>query len=143
MGAQDKNAESIGGGAVMKSLWPLLLYCWFLTAYAAQELYPFDSAAESAQFSALTAEIRCLVCQNQAISDSNAPFAADLRAEIYTLVKAHKTTPEIKQHLTQRYGDYVLLQPPVAKQTTVLWLAPFLLLFIGLAVLYRAVKKGA
>jgi cytochrome c-type biogenesis protein CcmH len=123
-------------------VWAVFFFFFLsLPVLAGEDLYPFDLQGEREQFSSLTQEVRCLVCQNQAISDSNAPFAADLRGEIYTLVKQHKSNAEIKNHLTQRYGAYVLLQPPMAKQTWVLWAAPFLLLVVGAGVLYQVVSK--
>jgi cytochrome c-type biogenesis protein CcmH len=122
--------------------WLLIgLLAWLLSAQAAQELYPFSAQTQREQFTQLTQEVRCLVCQNQAIADSNAPFANDLRAELYTLIQQHKTTEEIKATLTQRYGAYVLFQPPVVKQTWLLWLAPLLMLLVGVGVLYQQLRK--
>lgn len=123
-------------------LLPLFLIIWILPVIAGDDLYPFASTIQKNQFSKLTQEVRCLVCQNQAISDSNAPFAADLRSEIYRLIIQDKTDEEIKQHLTQRYGEYVLLEPSVAKQTWILWASPIMLLMVGMIVLSSTVRKN-
>lgn len=127
---------------IKKACLSLFLVFWILPVVAGDDVYPFESSTQKNQFSKLTQEVRCLVCQNQAISDSNAPFAADLRSEIYHLIIQNKTNEEIKQHLTQRYGEYVLLEPSVAKQTWILWASPILLLIIGMIVLSRTVRKN-
>ncbi len=127
---------------IKKAYLSLFLVFWILPIIAGDDLYPFESNTQKNQFSKLTQEVRCLVCQNQAISDSNAPFAADLRSEIYHLIIQKKTNDEIKQHLTRRYGEYVLLEPSVVKQTWILWASPLLLLLVGVIVLSRTVRKS-
>lgn len=112
---------------------PVCLLCWVSIGIAAVDLYPFDTQKESTQFSRLTQEVRCLVCQNQSIADSNAAFAADLRAEVYRLVKQHENDQAIKVYLEQRYGSYILFNPPLASQTWVLWLAPLGFVLLGFA----------
>jgi cytochrome c-type biogenesis protein CcmH len=119
----------------------MCMICWFIPVMALQDLYPFVNNQDKAQFSRLTQEVRCLVCQNQSIADSNAPFAADLRAEVYRLIGLHSSDAEIKAHLIQRYGAYVLLQPPLASQTWLLWAAPLGLLLLGFAALYRIISR--
>ncbi len=119
----------------------ILLTLSFLPAMASDDLYPFESSVQKEQFTKLTQEVRCLVCQNQAISDSNAPFASDLRAEIYRLINQKKSNEEIKTYLSHRYGDYVLLDPTVSKQTWLLWTSPILLIIIGAIVLTRTVRN--
>lgn len=124
-----KNSKAI----VRAYIIPLCLLCWVGIGIAAADLYPFDTTQQSTQFSRLTQEVRCLVCQNQSIADSNASFAADLRAEVYRLVKQHETDQAIKTYLEQRYGPYILFNPPLASQTWVLWMAPLALVLLGFA----------
>ena len=79
----------------------------------------------------LEAELRCLVCQNQTLADSNAPLAEDLRREVRTLATAGKSNEEIRQYLVARYGDFVLYKPPLQRNTWLLWIGPFGLLLGG------------
>ena len=107
----------------------ILLVCMVVWASAR---YPFEQPAQQAQFQALLHDLRCPVCQNQDLADSNAELAADLRAEVYRLVLAHQSDQEIIQYLTARYGDFIVFQPPIKLLTSVLWLGPAILLCIGL-----------
>ena len=79
----------------------------------------------------LEAELRCLVCQNQTLADSNAPLAEDLRREVRALATSGKSDAEIKQYLVARYGDFVLYKPPLQRNTWLLWIGPFGLLLGG------------
>ena len=88
----------------------------------------------------LAAELRCLVCQNQTIADSNADLAVDLRREIRAQIKAGKTDEEILDFMTARYGDFVLYRPPLKATTVLLWFGPALLLLAGLVVLIRVMR---
>jgi len=83
---------------------------------------------------ALSQELRCLVCQNQSIDDSDAPFAQDLRRLIRRDIAAGKSDNQIKDFLRQRYGDYVLLSPPLTRSTYFLWITPFAILALGVGV---------
>jgi cytochrome c-type biogenesis protein CcmH len=80
---------------------------------------------------ALSEELRCLVCQNQSLADSNAELALDLKREVERLMTEGKTDAEIKSFLVQRYGDFVLYKPPVQNNTLLLWGGPFALLLVG------------
>jgi cytochrome c-type biogenesis protein CcmH len=100
---------------------------------AAQEPLVFDSEEQQARFEELTRELRCLVCQNQSLADSDAPLAHDLRQEVFEMMRAGRSDEEIKRFLIDRYGDFVLYRPPVKGNTIVLWLAPVLLLAAGAA----------
>jgi cytochrome c-type biogenesis protein CcmH len=94
----------------------------------------------------LESELRCLVCQNQTLADSNADLAEDLRREVRELALAGKTDAEIKTYLVTRYGDFVLYDPPLKAVTSVLWLGPFALLVGGTFVWWlvlRRRKRGA
>jgi cytochrome c-type biogenesis protein CcmH len=81
----------------------------------------------------LSTELRCLVCQNQTLADSDAPLAEDLRVEIREMAAQGKTDQEIIDYLVARYGDFVLYRPPVKATTLLLWVGPFFLLLIGIA----------
>jgi cytochrome c-type biogenesis protein CcmH len=89
----------------------------------------------------ISGELRCLVCQNESLAGSQADLAKDLREEVRGLIKAGKTDLEVKDFLVSRYGDFVLYRPPVKPTTYLLWLGPFLLLFVGLFALIRFLKK--
>lgn len=94
-------------------------------------------------YEGLIDEVRCLVCQNQTIGDSNAPLASDLRREIREMVAAGKTEPEIKQFLTDRYGDFVLYRPRYGGPALLLWVAPAVLVLFGLVMLVRSLRRRA
>ncbi len=90
----------------------------------------------------ISKNVRCLVCQNQSIDESAAPLAKDLRILIRKKVKEGHTENEIYKFLTDRYGDFILLKPPVKKSTFMLWFLPFLFLAIGIFVLSWHHKKS-
>ena len=85
-------------------------------------------------------QLRCLVCQNQTIEESNADLALDLRQQIRELIAAGKTDEEIKQYMVNRYGDFVLYRPPLKANTILLWAGPALLLVAGAFVLIRVLR---
>lgn len=89
----------------------------------------------------LASELRCLVCQNQSIADSNAELAADLRKQVREMLKSGKTEAEVRQFMVQRYGDFVLYNPPVKSTTMLLWAGPFVLLLVALVTLTLAVWR--
>ncbi|HEX4044853.1 MAG TPA: cytochrome c-type biogenesis protein [Gammaproteobacteria bacterium] len=93
-----------------------------------QHAYSFTSIQEEKRFDNLIKEIRCVVCQNQSIAESNAPMAMDLREKIYHMVNTQQSNEEIKNFLVKRYGEFILLQPQFNKKTWVLWLFPVCLL---------------
>jgi len=107
---------------------------------ATQELYPFTSAKDATRFQNITKEIRCVVCQNQNIADSNAPLANDLRAKIYQMILDKKSSKEIKTYLVKRYGEFILLRPRVNKATIFLWSFPFLAFIFTLIFLRRTCR---
>lgn len=96
-----------------------------------KEIYPFAKPEQSQQFQTLLSELRCLVCQNQDLKDSQASLAEDLRKEVYAQVQSGASTPEIKAYLTQRYGNFILFKPPFIPQTYILWIGPIILLVLG------------
>jgi cytochrome c-type biogenesis protein CcmH len=89
----------------------------------------------------LEEELRCLVCQNQSLADSNAPLAEDLRREVRQLAVAGKNDDEIKQYLVARYGDFVLYRPPVKSTTWLLWFGPFVLLAAGAVIWWLILRR--
>ena len=96
-----------------------------------------------ALYEQITAEVRCLVCQNQAIADSTAPLAADLRREIRRMILAGDDEGRIKDFLVDRYGGYVLYKPQFQAWNILIWLAPAVLLLIGLITVVRFTRKRA
>ena len=103
----------------------------------------FDSTAEEARFHALTAELRCVMCQNQSLADSNAQIAHDLRREVLDLMRQGKDDAQVKQFLVDRYGEFVLYKPDVAPGTYILWFGPLLLLLAGGVWVGRIVARRA
>jgi len=110
-------------------------------AQTAQTAQPVEDPAIEARMKNLTKELRCLVCQNETLADSQAQLAEDLRREIREQMKAGKSDREILAYATQRYGDFILYNPPVKATTYLLWFGPFLLLVIGTVLLFRFVKQ--
>ena len=90
---------------------------------------------------ALAVELRCLVCQNQTLADSNAPLAVDLRSQIREQLKAGKSEQEVVDFMVARYGDFVLYRPPFKATTVALWAGPFLILVFGAWLLVRRIRK--
>lgn len=113
-----------------------LLLCFPLVLFAAIEEHAFENTQQEKIYSTLIQELRCLVCQNQNLADSNASLAKDLRNKTYEMVKAGKTHQQITEFMTKRYGDFVLYKPPMRLSTLLLWLGPFV--FLILAVVYLA-----
>lgn len=112
-----------------------------LMASAAISPLEFDNPDQEKRFKNLIAELRCLVCQNQSLADSNAELAQDLRREVYTMIKRGDSNKEITEFLVARYSDFVLYRPPFKASTLLLWLGPFLLLLIAAAVLWINVRR--
>ena len=90
----------------------------------------------------ISKNIRCLVCQNQSIDDSSAPLAKDLRTLIRTKVQENETDEEIYKFLTDRFGDFILLKPPLKISTFLLWSLPFVFVIIGIFILFVHNKKS-
>ena len=101
----------------------------------------FDNPKTEQRYQTLLEGLRCLVCQDESLADSNADLAADLRGEIYQMMKGGKTNAQIKQYLIDRYGDYVLFKPPLDYRTYALWFGPFVLVALGLVVLVWSIRQ--
>ncbi len=112
-------------------------------ATAAIDPLPFKDHAQELRFQALTKQLRCVVCQNESLSDSGAPLAADLRRDVFQQMQAGKTDAEIKTWLTLRYSDYVLYDPPLRNGTWLLWFGPLLILLAGGTVVAINVRRRA
>ena len=100
----------------------------------------FADVAIEARLTQLSRELRCVVCQNEALSDSPAELAGDMRQEIRELMKAGKTDQEVLSFLTSRYGDFVLFRPPFKPVTYLLWIGPFVFLGFGVLVWFMALR---
>ncbi|WP_407469511.1 cytochrome c-type biogenesis protein [Xanthomonas campestris pv. raphani] len=111
----------------------LLLWPWLALAQPMGDPSPlqYRSAAEEARFHALTAELRCVQCQNQSLADSNAQIAQDLRREVLALMHEGRSDAQIRQFLVARYGEFVLYRPQVESRTWLLWFGPLLVLLLG------------
>lgn len=95
---------------------------------------------EAVRMRKLSEELRCLVCQNQSLADSNAELAVDLRNQVRDLIRSGRDDSSIKTYLVERYGDFVLYQPPVQSNTLLLWFGPFVLLLVGILA-WRLVQR--
>ena len=118
----------------------LLLSC---QAFAIDAGRAFDDPAEQERYERLIQDLRCLVCQNQSIADSNATLASDLRREVRDLMEAGQSDEQIRSFMTERYGDFVLYRPPVRPRTWLLWSAPALLLLGGIGIAVLVITRRA
>lgn len=105
------------------------------------EPLPFKDHAQELRFQHLTHQLRCPMCQNETLADSNAPIARDLRNQIFKLMQQGKSDDEIKQYLVARYSDFVLYDPPLTSRTWLLWFGPLLILLGGAGVVLVAVRR--
>jgi cytochrome c-type biogenesis protein CcmH len=122
--------------------WLLAIILLIPSLVAAEEARPLaDNPQVEARLKTLAVELRCLVCQNQTLADSNAPLAEDLRREVREMITKGMSDREIIDFLVQRYGDFVLYRPPWKATTTLLWLGPFLLLIAGATALVLALRS--
>ncbi len=110
-------------------------------AFAVAYEKAFDDPAMQARYEHINRELRCLVCQNQTIADSNATLAQDLRREVREMMVAGKTDDEIRTFMIERYGDFVLYRPRMTVGNFLLWAAPVLLLLLGTFVGIRVIRK--
>ena len=101
----------------------------------------FEDPEQQARYELLIKDLRCLVCQNQSIADSNATLASDLRREVREMMIAGQSDEQIREFMTARYGDFVLYRPPVSPRTWLLWSAPVLLLLGGLGIAAMVVMR--
>lgn len=121
----------------------MLLAALLWSGFAAAKEAPLasnDPALEQ-RMKNLSGTLRCLVCQNQTLADSNADLAVDLRNEIREKMQKGMTDAEIRTYLVDRYGDFVLYQPPFKPTTVLLWVGPFLLMGLGFGILYLNLRR--
>ena len=120
-----------------------LLCALFAHAAGAQQQVPlgFEDPHTQHRYQGLLDEIRCLVCQNQSLADSNAELAQDLRVQIHGMIEAGSSDQEILEYLVARYGDFVLYRPPLQGTTLLLWFGPFLLLLAGFVAVYLILRS--
>jgi cytochrome c-type biogenesis protein CcmH len=125
----------------MRSWLAVLLLVFAVPAFAVEPDEILDDPVLEARARDLSAEIRCVVCQNESIDSSSAGIARDLRILLRERLVAGDSDAEVKDFLVARYGDYVLLRPPVKPATYLLWFGPALVLAIGLVVLVVALRR--
>jgi cytochrome c-type biogenesis protein CcmH len=112
-----------------------------LPASARVEIHSFDDPEKARTYKTLIDELRCLVCQNQNLADSNAELAQDLRQQTYEMVESGATQQEVVDYMVQRYGDFVLYRPPLKNSTLLLWVGPFVILGGGVLVLILFIRR--
>ncbi len=115
----------------------VLCACIAFNSYGVEDKFSFDTPQQRESFLRLTAELRCPMCQNQNIADSDAMIAHDMRRKVYSLLKQGKSEQEVIDFMKSRYGDFVHYQPPVTVATLWLWAAPLLFIAIALVVVVR------
>jgi len=115
----------------MRQMIAILLLALAMPAYANEAAPAADDPALEQRVTRLTAELRCLVCQNQSLADSHADLAIDLKNQVRSQMKAGKSDAEIRDYMVARYGDFVLYRPPLKSNTVLLWAGPFVLLAVG------------
>ena len=127
---------------MIKSIMGLAPALVFLAFSAlAQEPLVFNDPEQEDRYNELTMELRCVVCQNQNLADSDAPLAQDLRKEIYKMMQEGRSNDQIKTFLVERYGDFVLYRPAMKGNTLALWLIPMVLLGIGGIAVFFTVRS--
>ncbi len=124
-----------------KFMLTLIVTCLAALAQANEAAPAADDPVLEARMLAITAELRCLVCQNQSIADSHADLAVDLRRQVRAMLVTGASDRQIIDYMTARYGDFVLYRPPVKGTTALLWFGPPVLLLLGLGSLYGVLRR--
>ena len=122
----------------------LVLLCWLALVPAAWSVQPDEMLSDQAleaRARALSKELRCVVCQNEAIDTSNAGIARDMRVLLRERLTAGDSDEEVRSFFVARYGDYVLMNPPVKTSTYLLWFGPFAVLLVAGAVVWRSARQ--
>jgi len=126
----------------MKIITSVLFAFLFVTqAHARFETHDFATAQMENDYNVLVQELRCLVCQNQNLADSNAELAQDMRLRVYKMLSEGKSKDEIVDFMVQRYGDFVMYRPPVKSTTYILWFGPLLFFVIAGLVVFTIMRK--
>jgi len=123
--------------------WLIIAFLFPSLAWAGEAQPLAQDPQAEARLKHLATELRCLVCQNQTLADSNAPLAEDLRREVREMIGRNMSDQEIVEFLVARYGDFVRYRPPVKATTLLLWIGPFLLLALGATVLVMSLRRRA
>lgn len=118
----------------LRSLWLLLAWLMSSVVFAIDHEPAFPDAQRQARYDHIVHRLRCLVCQNETIADSGVDLAADLRNQVREMIRAGRSDEDIYKYMTDRYGDFVLYNPPVEPRTWLLWAAPVLFVLIGVGV---------
>jgi len=144
--AKKKRDSRFRGNDGKSFLYAAFFLLFFATSAFAQPAAPdaplqFRDAAEEARFHALASELRCVMCQNQSLADSNAKIAGDLRGEILQLMRHGQSDAQIEQFLVARYGEFVLYKPRIEGRTWLLWFGPALVLLAGGALVAGIVRR--
>tara|TARA_B100000700_G_scaffold267096_1_gene306674 strand:+ start:482 stop:904 length:423 start_codon:yes stop_codon:yes gene_type:complete len=120
----------------------LVLYVYTLgLADDSKEIYPFDDSTQEKIFLSLLDEIRCPKCQSSNLAGSNAPIANDLKREVYRLVRSGQSEEEVKTYLVERYGNFIVYDPPFRADTFVLWFGPLLFFLLTLSIILLILRK--
>lgn len=114
-----------------------------LSAMAATDIYQFETPEQEQRFRVLLDELRCPKCQNQSLADSDAGIAQDMRARVEIMIKEGKSNDEIVDYFVARYGNFVSYRPPVTPTTSILWLAPLLLLGSGAVIIVLLLRRAS
>ena len=128
---------------INKVLSTILVLCVYILGFAddSKEIYPFDDRNQEKIFLSLLDEIRCPKCQSSNLAGSNAPIANDLKREVYRLVRSGQTEEEVKTYLVERYGNFIVYDPPFRADTFVLWLGPLLFFLLTLSIILLILRK--
>ena len=127
----------------MKNLVFLVLLLMSGSVNATSDLVVFSDPSYAARYQSMILELRCPKCQNQNLADSNSPISQDLRAEVQRLLELGMTDGEIQQHLMERYSEFILYRPQVNKSTYLLWIAPIVILLIGIVIIFGLSRRSA
>lgn len=124
----------------------LIVFSWLLLSvvpvYAGIEVHDFKTPELEERYNHLTNTLRCLVCQNESLAESNAPLAKQLREKAYEMLNNGATDKQIVDYMVQRYGDFVLYSPPLMPTTYLLWIGPFALLVIGIVIMQMILRRN-
>lgn len=124
----------------------ILAFCalllWSASGLARIELHEFENKQQEELYNKMIAELRCLVCQNQNLADSNAELAVDLREKTYKMVVENKSESDIVDYMVDRYGDFVLYKPPFKFNTLLLWIGPFFLLALAIFFVMKFIRQS-
>ncbi len=126
----------------MKLIALLFSFIFLSSVYAVDIPMEFEEPEKQEQYQILLEELRCLVCQNQSLADSNADLAQDLRIQVFNMVEEGQEKEVIIDYLVARYGDFVLYNPRLNPVTVLLWFGPFLLLIFSLFMAYRLINRS-